>query len=138
MRRGLTAGAFDLLHAGHILMLQEAHSACDYLIVGLQTDPSLDREHKNKPVQSLDERLIQLRAVKYVDEVVIYETEADLQHLTETLDLDVRIIGLDHYGENWTGKEWCEQNGIHIYYNSRAHGFSSTELRQRVKGNASK
>ena len=129
---GFTAGAFDLLHAGHVLMLEEASSRCDYLLVGLQTDPSVDRPTKNAPVQSLEERLIQLKAVRYVDEVVIYETEADLLLLLEKHDINVRVIGADYIGKDFTGKDLCINKGIEIYHNSRSHSYSTTELRQRV------
>lgn len=129
---GFTCSAFDLLHAGHILMLKEAASVCDYLIVGIQTDPSLDRPHKNKPVQSLDERLIQLEAVKYIDSIFVYNSEDELLELTANLDIDVRILGADYIGKDFTGKQYCEDNNIAIYYNSRDHNFSTTELRQRV------
>ena len=115
IKKGFTCGAFDLLHAGHILMLQEAKSVCDYLIVGLQTDPSLDRESKNSPVQSLEERRIQIEAVKYVDEVIIYETEKDLLALLKRLKPDIRIIGADHEGKPFTGHEL----DIELFFNSR-------------------
>lgn len=128
MKRGFTCGAFDLLHAGHILMLQEAKSVCDYLIVGLQTDPSLDRKSKNSPVQSLEERRIQIEAVKYVDEVIIYETEEDLLTLLERIKPDVRIIGADHKGKPFTGHEL----DIELFFNSRNHNWSSSDLRKRI------
>jgi glycerol-3-phosphate cytidylyltransferase len=130
---GFTCGAFDLLHAGHVLMLQEAKEQCDHLVVGLQTDPSIDRPGKNKPVQSLIERAIQLNAVKYVDQVVCYQTEEELLELLEVVHPDVRIIGEDYVDKDFTGKEWCWDNGVHIHYNSRQHNFSSTELRTRIK-----
>lgn len=128
VKRGFTCGAFDLLHAGHILMLQEAKSVCDYLIVGLQTDPSLDRESKNSPVQSLEERRIQIEAVKYVDEVIIYETEKDLLTLLKRLKPDIRIIGADHKGKPFTGHEL----DIELFFNSRNHSWSSSDLRRRI------
>jgi len=127
-RIGFTCGAFDLLHAGHVLMLQEARSVCDRLVVGLQEDPSLDRKSKNKPIQTLEERLIQLEAVRYVDEVRLYGTESDLMELLEELDIDVRIVGADHAGHKITGDEL----GIPIYYNSRDHAWSTSDLRARV------
>ena len=130
---GFTCGAFDLLHAGHVLMLEEAKAQCDYLIVGLHTDPTLDRPEKNKPVQSLVERTIQLNAVKYVDQVVCYQTEAELMELLQVVMPDVRIVGDDYVGKDFTGKEWCFDNGIHIHYNLRQHDFSTTELRTRIK-----
>ena len=128
IKKGFTCGAFDLLHAGHILMLQEAKSVCDYLIVGLQTDPSLDRESKNSPVQSLEERRIQIEAVKYVDEVIIYETEKDLLSLLKRLKPDIRIIGADHKGKPFTGHEL----DIELFFNSRNHSWSSSDLRRRI------
>lgn len=131
-RIGFTASSFDLLHAGHILMLQEAKSVCEYLIVGLQTDPSIDRPNKRKPVQSLVERQIQLNAVEYVDEIVVYETEEDLLNLLKTIKIDVRIIGEDYLGKDFTGKEYCETHDIEIYYNSRNHNYSTTELLDRI------
>ena len=128
MKKGFTCGAFDLLHAGHILMLQEAKSVCDYLIVGLQTDPSLDRESKNRPVQSLEERRIQIEAVKYVDEVIIYESEKDLLALLKRIKPDIRIIGADHKGKPFTGHEL----DIELFFNSRNHSWSSSDLRRRI------
>ena len=128
MKKGFTCGAFDLLHAGHILMLQEAKSVCDYLIVGLQTDPSLDRESKNRPVQSLEERRIQIEAVKYVDEVIIYESEKDLLVLLKRIKPDIRIIGADHKGKPFTGHEL----DIDLFFNSRNHSWSSSDLRRRI------
>jgi glycerol-3-phosphate cytidylyltransferase len=130
---GFTASCFDLLHAGHILMLEEAKSVCDYLIVALQADPSIDRPNKRRPVQSLIERQIQLKAVKYIDEVVVYETEDDLLDLLKTLHIDVRIIGEDYAGKDFTGRDYCLAHDIEIYYNSRKHNFSSTELIERIK-----
>ena len=128
MNRGFTCGAFDLLHAGHILMLQEARSVCDYLIVGLQTDPTIDRPTKNKPIQGLDERRIQLQAVRYVDEIVEYTTEGELYELLQSIDPEVRIIGADHKGKDFTGHGLP----IKVYFNSRDHQWSTTELRTRV------
>lgn len=133
LRVGFTCGAFDLLHAGHVLMLEEAKQQCDFLIVGLQTDPSIDRPEKNKPVQSLVERTIQLSAVKYVDQILCYQTEAELFELLQTIQPDVRIVGADYLNKDFTGKDWCVQNGVDIFYNSREHGYSSTELRNRLK-----
>ena len=130
---GFTASCFDLFHAGHIMMLKEAKSQCDYLIVGLQTDPTLDRPEKNKPIQSVFERFVQLDACKYVDEVVVYATEKDLMDILLSYPIDVRIIGDEYEHKHFTGKEL----DIPIYYNSRKHSFSTTELRERVK-NASK
>ena len=128
MKRGFTCGSFDLLHAGHILMLKEAKSVCDYLIVGLQTDPSMDRDYKNKPIQSVRERLIQISAVKYVDEVMVYETEEELYNLLVELKPDLRILGVDHEGKEFTGHDL----DIELYFNSRNHKWSSSELRVRI------
>lgn len=128
---GFTAGAFDLTHAGHYLMFQESRDNCDYLIVGLQTDPSLDRPEKNKPVQSLEERKIQLEACKYIDEIVVYEREAELLELLKQLNPDVRFIGEDWRGKPFTGHEL----DIRLYFNKRDHGYSSSSLRKRVKEN---
>jgi glycerol-3-phosphate cytidylyltransferase len=128
MKVGFTASSFDLLHAGHILMLKEAKSVCEYLICGLQTDPSLDRPEKNKPVQSYMERSIQLSAVKYVDEIIPYETEAELLSLMEHLPIDVRIIGEDYLSKNFTGKDLDTP----IYFNKRRHDWSTSGLRKRI------
>lgn len=117
-----------MLHAGHILMLEEARSVCDYLIVGLQSDPSLDRAHKNSPVQSMEERKIQLSAVKYVDEVVIYNTEQELYNLLIELQPDIRILGADHENKKFTGDDL----DIELYFNSRNHSWSSSDLRKRI------
>lgn len=130
---GFTASCFDLLHAGHILMLEEAKSVCDHLIVGLQVDPSIDRPEKRKPIQSLIERQIQLKAVSYVDEVVVYQTEEDLLNLLKTLPIDIRIIGEDYIGKEFTGRDYCVNHNIEIYYNSRKHNYSSTELIERIR-----
>jgi glycerol-3-phosphate cytidylyltransferase len=129
---GFTCGAFDLLHAGHILMLEECKEVCDYLIVGLQTDPSIDRLYKHTPIQTLKERMIQLEAVKYVDEVVTYETEEDLIDLLNRYrsEIYVRILGADWRGASFTGHEMKD---IRIYFNKRDHGYSSTELINRIK-----
>jgi len=130
---GFTCSTFDLLHAGHILMLAEAKSVCDYLIVGLQLDPSIDRpDTKNSPVQSIVERHVQLSAVKYVDEIIVYQTEKDLEDLLMFLPITIRVIGEEYEDKNFTGKNICEQRSIKIYYNQRKHSFSTTELRNRV------
>lgn len=131
-RIGITFGAFDLLHAGHCLMLQEAKTQCDYLIVGLHTDPTLDRPTKNRPVQSLVERYIQLKAISVVDEIVPYQTEAELLEIIRSLPIDVRIIGADYLDKDFTGKAEADQLGIETYYNRRDHAFSSSDLRLRV------
>ena len=129
---GFTCSTFDLLHAGHILMLAEAKQYCDYLIVGLQTDPTIDRETKNKPVQSIVERYVQLKAVKFVDEIIVYQTEKDLEDMLMFLPIGVRFIGEEYEGKDFTGKSICEEKGIKIWYNSRKHRFSSSELRKRT------
>ena len=132
---GFTCSTFDLLHAGHITMLKEAKSQCEYLICGLQTDPTIDRPNsKNKPIQTLVERWIQLEAVKYVNEIVVYQTEKDLEDLLLTLNINVRIVGEEYRNTNFTGKDICKQRGIEIYYNKREHSFSTTELRERIYG----
>ena len=129
---GFTCSTFDLLHAGHITMLEEAKHHCDYLIVGLQNDPTLDRPEKNAPVQSIVERQIQLAAVKYVDEIVIYNTEQDLVDLLLTLPIDVRVLGEEYKNKDFTGKDIAKQRGSKIVFNGRDHSFSSTSLRKRV------
>lgn len=134
MRVGITFGAFDLLHAGHVLMLQEAKEHCDYMIVGLQTDPTIDRPDKNRPVQSVVERYIQLSSVTYVDEIIPYETEKDVKDILNSVKIDVRIIGSDYIGKDFTGKNICVNRGIEIHYNKRDHAFSSSELRNRING----
>lgn len=126
---GFTCSCFDLLHAGHILMLEEAKQQCDRLIVGLQTDPTLDRPEKNKPIQSITERYIQLAAVKYVNEIIPYATEQDLSNLLKALPIDIRIIGEDYRDKDFTGKEL----NIPLYYNKREHDWSSTALRNKIK-----
>lgn len=130
---GFTASAFDLLHAGHVLMLEEAKTQCDYLVVALQSDPSLDRPTKNKPIESLIERQIKLSAVKYIDKVIVYDTESDLLELLKALHPDVRILGTDHKNDDFTGKDWCIDNNVEIYYNSRNHDYSSSSLRERIE-----
>jgi glycerol-3-phosphate cytidylyltransferase len=129
---GFTCSTFDLLHAGHVTMLEEAKHHCDYLIVGLQNDPTEDRPEKNKPVQSIVERQIQLAAVKYVDEIVIYNTEQDLIDLLLTLPIDVRVLGDEYKNKDFTGKDIAKQRGSKIVFNGRDHSFSSTSLRKRV------
>ena len=130
---GFTCSTFDLLHAGHILMLAECKNICDYLIVGVQSDPTIDRPGtKNKPVQSVVERYVQLSAVKFVDQIIVYDTEKDLEDMLMFLPLSVRIIGEEYKDKEFTGKQICEDRGIKIWYNSRSHRFSSSELRQRT------
>jgi glycerol-3-phosphate cytidylyltransferase len=129
---GFTASAFDLLHAGHVLMLEEAKSVCEYLIVGLQFDPTIDRSTKNKPVQSLVERYLQLRACKYVDEIIPYVSEKDLEDLLSCLPIDVRILGEEYKNNDFTGRDICKKRGIDLYFNKRDHRFSSSDLRKQV------
>lgn len=129
MKTGFTCSCFDLFHAGHIMMLKEAKSKCDYLIVGLQTDPTIDRPEKNKPIQSVVERFIQLESCKYVDEVVVYSTEKDLLDILYTYPINLRVIGEEYKEKEFTGKDL---DHIEMYYNTRKHSFSTTELRQRV------
>ena len=132
-RIGITFSAWDLLHAGHIAMLAEAKNHCDYLIAGLQTDPTIDRpDTKNKPVQSLVERQIQLSSCRFVDEVVVYQTERDLVDLLLILPVDARILGVEYENKDFTGKKECLERGIELVFNSRDHSFSSSSLRKRV------
>ena len=130
---GITFSTFDMLHAGHIAMLAEAKNHCDYLICGLQTDPTIDRpDTKNKPVQSIVERQIQLAACRYVDEVVVYQTEQDLVDLLLILPLDIRVLGVEYQDKNFTGMEECYHRNIELVFNGRDHSFSSSSLRRRV------
>jgi glycerol-3-phosphate cytidylyltransferase len=128
MKLGFVASCFDLFHAGHIMMLKEAKTQCDYLLVGLQTDPTIDRPEKNKPIQSVFERFVQLQACKYVDEIVVYATEKELIDVLLSYKIDVRIIGEEYRDKEFTGKNL----GIPLYYNTRKHSFSTSELRQTV------
>lgn len=130
MIKGFTCGAFDITHAGHYLMFEECKNQCDYLIVGLQTDPSLDRPEKHRPVQSTEERLIQLQACRFIDEIIIYETENDLLKLLKNLNPDIRFVGEDHKGKPFTGDDLP----IKIIFNSRNHNYSSSNLINRIKG----
>ncbi len=125
---GFTCGSFDLFHSGHVSMLREAKTVCNYLIVGIQSDPTIDRPKKNKPVQSIIERQIQVAACRYVDETIVYETEADLQFLLKTLPINIRIVGEEYQNKEYTGKYL----GLRTYFNKRKHNFSSSELRTRV------
>jgi glycerol-3-phosphate cytidylyltransferase len=130
---GITFSTFDLLHAGHIAMLSEAKNHCDYLICGLQTDPTIDRpDTKNKPIQSIVERQIQLAACRYVDEVVVYQTEQDLRDLLLILPVDVRILGIEYADKDFSGRDECLDRNIEIVFNGRDHSFSSSSLRKRV------
>ena len=132
MKIGFTCSTFDLLHAGHVQMLREAKEQCDYLICGLQVDPSIDRKEKNSPVQSLVERYSQLHACRYVDEIIPYQTEKDLEDILEMYHIDIRILGDEYREKDFTGKDICKSRDINLYFNKRDHRFSSTELRQRV------
>jgi glycerol-3-phosphate cytidylyltransferase len=133
LKIGITFSTFDLLHAGHIAMLAEARNHCDYLIAGLQTDPTIDRpDTKNKPVQSIVERQIQLASCRFVDEVVVYQTEQDLIDLLLILPIDVRILGVEYKDKDFTGKAECVRRNISLVFNGRDHSFSSSSLRKRV------
>jgi glycerol-3-phosphate cytidylyltransferase len=132
MHVGLTASTFDLLHAGHISMLREAKSQCDYLICALQVDPSMDRPEKNSPVQSIVERHAQLAAVNYVDEILVYQTESDLLDIIKMYPINLRILGEEYRNKDFTGKDECRKLGIQLYFNKRNHRFSSSDLRKRV------
>ena len=133
MKVGITFSTFDLFHAGHVKMLEEAKRQCDYLIAGLQLDPSIDRLEKNAPSQSIIERYIQLKGSKFVDEIVPYVYEKDLEDILRSFKLDVRIIGEEYKDRNFTGRDYCKEKGIEIYYNSRDHRFSSSGLRKQLK-----
>ncbi|MDB4783771.1 adenylyltransferase/cytidyltransferase family protein [bacterium] len=133
MRIGFTCSTFDLLHAGHIQMLRDAKEQCDYLICGLQIDPSLDRPEKNSPVQTIVERHTQLSAIKYVDEIIPYQTETDLEDILNMLHIDVRILGEEYKNGKFTGRAICAKRGIELFFNKREHRFSSSDLRKRVK-----
>lgn len=132
MKVGFTASTFDLLHAGHIAMLREAKSQCDYLICGLQVDPSLDRSEKNTPIQTIVERYTQLQAISYVDEIIPYVTEEDLLDIISMLPINVRILGDEYRNKEFTGKEICQKRGIKLYFNNRDHSFSTSSLRKKV------
>ena len=132
MKVGFTCSTFDLLHAGHVSMLREAKSQCDYLICGLQVNPNVDRKEKNSPIQNIVERQVQLSAIKYVDEVIIYCTEADLLDIINMYDIDIRILGEEYRLKDFTGKDECRNRGIELYFNKRDHRFSSSDLRERV------
>ncbi len=128
MKIGFTCSTFDLFHAGHIIMLEEAKKQCDFLIVGLQTDPTIDRPEKNKPVQTLFERFVQLKACKFVDQIIPYSTEKELRDILLSFTIDVRILGEEYAGKDFTGNDL----DIECFFNKRKHSFSTTELRQRV------
>jgi glycerol-3-phosphate cytidylyltransferase len=129
---GFTCSTWDLLHAGHVQMLREAKSQCDYLICGLQLDPSLERKDKNSPVQTVVERYTQLKGVSYVDEIIPYSTERDLEDILEMYNIHVRILGGEYRDKDFTGRDICKKRGIELYFNKRDHRFSSSDLRQRV------
>ena len=131
MIKGITCGAFDLLHAGHVAMFEEAKTVCDHLTVALQIDPSIDRPEKNKPIQNIVERQIQVKAIKWVDDIIIYSREMELRDIFVVLPLDVRIIGEEYKDKDFTAKDLCELRNIKIHYNTRQHNFSSSELRSR-------
>ena len=132
LRIGFTASQFDMLHAGHVAMLSEAKNHCDYLIAGLQNNASWDRPEKNAPIQSIVERQIQLAATRYVDEIVVYNTEKDLEDILLTLPIDVRILGVEYQDKEFTGRDICNKRNIKLIFNSRDHSFSSSSLRKRV------
>lgn len=132
MKIGFVCSSFDLLHAGHVQMLREAREQCDYLIVGLQTDPTIDRPSKNSPAQTIVERYTQLKGVKYVDEIIPYATERDLEDILTMYHIDVRILGEEYRELDFTGKDICKKRGIQLYFNKRDHRFSSSDLRRRV------
>ena len=132
MKIGITFSSFDLLHAGHIKMLEEAKSQCDFLICGLQTDPTIDRPEKNKPIQTVVERYIQLKGCKFVDEIVPYTTEQDLEDVLKSFKINVRIVGDEYANKDFTGREYCEKKGVELYFNGRDHRFSSSKLREEV------
>tara|TARA_X000001036_G_scaffold182911_1_gene172915 strand:+ start:3369 stop:3776 length:408 start_codon:yes stop_codon:yes gene_type:complete len=133
MKIGFTCSTFDLLHAGHIQMLRDAREQCDYLICGLQVDPSIDRKDKNSPVQTIVERYTQLNAVRYVNEIIPYQTENDLEDILNMLHIDVRILGEEYKNKTFTGRAICAKRGIELFFNKREHRFSSSDLRNRVK-----
>lgn len=132
LKIGITFSQFDLLHAGHVAMLAEAKQNCDYLICGLQNNASLDRPEKNPPIQSIVERQISLSAVRFVDEIIVYNTEKDVEDILLTLPIDIRILGVEYMEKEFTGRAICEKRGIQLIFNSRDHSFSSSSLRKRV------
>ena len=133
MKIGFTCSTFDLLHAGHVQMLREAKEQCDYLICGLQVDPSIDRKEKNSPVQTIVERYSQLHACRYVDEIIPYQTEKDLEDILTMYHIDIRILGEEYREKDFTGKNICQGRNVDLYFNKRDHRFSTTDLRNRVK-----
>ena len=135
MKIGFTCSTFDLLHAGHVQMLREAKEQCDYLICGLQTDPTIDRKEKNAPIQTIVERYTQLNGIKYVDEIIPYSTEQDLEDILSGMHIDIRILGVEYRDKDFTGRDICKKRDIELYFNQRDHRFSSSDLRQRVLDN---
>jgi|TARA_R110002167_G_scaffold97192_1_gene256788 glycerol-3-phosphate cytidylyltransferase len=129
---GFTASAFDLLHAGHVQMLREAKEQCEYLICGLQMDPTIDRADKNAPIQTVVERYTQLKAISYVDEIIPYLTESDLCDILSMYHIDIRILGVEYKEKDFSGKDICRKRGIDLYFNKRDHRFSTSDLRKRV------
>jgi len=129
---GFTASTFDLLHAGHVQMLREAKEHCDYLICALQVDPNIDRPEKNSPVQTIVERYTQLKGVRYVDEIIPYQTERDLEDILQMYHIDVRILGEEYRDKEFTGRDICRKRDIKVHFNKRDHRFSSSDLRKRV------
>ena len=129
---GFTCSSWDLLHSGHVQMLRDAKQQCDYLICGLQVDPSLDRVEKNSPIQTIVERYTQLKAVSYVDEIIPYCTEKDLEDILSMYNIDIRILGEEYRDKDFTGKDICRKREIDLYFNKRDHCFSSSDLRKRV------
>jgi glycerol-3-phosphate cytidylyltransferase len=133
MKIGFNCSTFDLLHCGHIVMLKQEKELCDYLKIALQVDPTIDRpDTKNKPIQSIYERFVQLQAVKYVDEIIVYETEKDLMDILKTQEIHIRFLGEEYRDKDFTGKDYCIEQGIELYYHARKHSFSSTEIRNRI------
>ena len=132
MKIGVTFSSFDLFHTGHVAMLKEARANCDHLMVGLQTDPTADRPEKNKPIQSVFERYVQLEGCKYIDQIVPYATEKEIEDILLTYKIDKRFIGEEYKTKEFTGKQLCVDNDIELYYNKRQHSFSTTNLRTRI------
>ena len=133
MKVGFNCSSFDLFHAGHVTMLKMERELCGWLIVALQVDPTIDRPGiKNKPIQSVYERYVQVQSCKYVDEILVYETEEDLLNMIKTQSIDIRFLSEEYKDRDFTGKQYCIDNGIAIHYHKRQHKYSSTELRNRV------
>ena len=132
MKVGFTCSTFDLLHAGHVIMLREAKEQCDYLLVGLQVDPSVDRKDKNSPIQTIVERYTQLKAVGYVDEIIPYGTEEDLEDILQMYPINIRILGEEYRDKDFTGKDICRSRDIDLHFNKRDHRFNTSGLRSQV------